>query len=126
MLTLVEPHELDTLRVPHLGERVRARGMQWIHLPIPDGWIPDDRFEEGWRRYSATLRAALATGERVFVHCKGGLGRAGTIAARLLVELGEAPDAAMKAVRAARRGAIENSIQERYVRGLQALGQAVE
>jgi DNA invertase Pin-like site-specific DNA recombinase len=32
------------------------------------------------------LRALLARGGRVLVHCKGGLGRAGTIAARLLVD----------------------------------------
>lgn len=49
------------------------------------------------------------------VHCKGGLGRAGTIAARLLVELGTDPSDAISKVRGVRTGAIETSAQERYV-----------
>jgi hypothetical protein len=43
------------------------------------------------------------------------LGRAGTIAARLLVELGMEPRKAIASVRAVRPGAIETSEQERFV-----------
>ena len=50
------------------------------------------------------------------VHCKGGLGRAGMMAARLLVELGANPDAAIKEVRRARKGAIETPAQLALVR----------
>ena len=57
-------------------------------------------------------------GEDVYVHCKGGLGRAGTIAARLLVELGVSPKQAIADVRAARPGAIQTREQERYVHAL--------
>ena len=45
----------------------------------------------------------------------GGLGRAGTIGARLLIELGMEPTAAVRQVRAARPGAIETREQEKYV-----------
>jgi len=51
----------------------------------------------------------------VLIHCTGGLGRSGMIAARLLVELGEEPRLAMQRVRAARPGAIETAAQEAYV-----------
>lgn len=44
------------------------------------------------------------------------MGRTGTVAARLLIELGERSEAAIESVRAVRRGAIETSDQERYVR----------
>jgi ADP-ribosyl-[dinitrogen reductase] hydrolase len=64
------------------------------------------------------LHARLAAGERVVVHCKGGLGRTGTITARLLVESGVAADSAISLVRTARPGAIENDAQESYVRRL--------
>jgi ADP-ribosyl-[dinitrogen reductase] hydrolase len=53
----------------------------------------------------------------VLVHCRGGLGRAGTIAARLLVELGMEPTKAIASVRGVRPGAIETSEQERFVLG---------
>ena len=48
------------------------------------------------------VRAILRAGFNVLVHCKGGLGRAGTVAARLLVELDWAPADAIAAVRAVR------------------------
>jgi len=49
------------------------------------------------------------------VHCKGGLGRAGMVAALLLIETGDPPGAAIRKVRAVRPGAIETPAQERYV-----------
>ena len=58
----------------------------------------------------------LRNGEDVLVHCKGGLGRAGMMAARLLVELGMEPEAAIQAVRHARKGAIETPAQLALVR----------
>jgi ADP-ribosyl-[dinitrogen reductase] hydrolase len=57
----------------------------------------------------------LQHGGRVVVHCRGGLGRAGTVAARMLVELGSTPQEAIRRVRASRRGAIETPAQEAYV-----------
>lgn len=54
----------------------------------------------------------------MLVHCRGGLGRAGTIAARLLVELGMQPTEAIAGVRAVRPGAIETSDQEKFVLGI--------
>jgi ADP-ribosyl-[dinitrogen reductase] hydrolase len=115
VLTLVEDHELGDLGVPSLGEAVRQRHMAWFHAPIPDVSVPDAAFEAAWDDIGPALRHRLRNGFDVVVHCKGGLGRAGTIAARLLVELGEAPAAAVAAVRAVRPGAIETSAQETYV-----------
>ena len=61
---------------------------------------------------------SYAAGCDVLVHCRGGLGRAGTIAARLLVELGMEPETAIASVRAVRPGAIETSDQEKFVLGI--------
>jgi ADP-ribosyl-[dinitrogen reductase] hydrolase len=62
-------------------------------------------------------------GERrhVLLHCMGGLGRSGMVAARLLVELGEEPRTAIQRVRAARPGAIETAAQEAYVLACRAV-----
>jgi ADP-ribosyl-[dinitrogen reductase] hydrolase len=57
----------------------------------------------------------LLGGESIVVHCRGGPGRTGVIAARLLIELGESPQRALSRVRAARPGAVENREQEIYV-----------
>lgn len=61
------------------------------------------------------LRRRLVAG--VVVHCRGGLGRTGIVAARLLVEFGEAPKSALFRCRRARASTVENRSQEEYVRG---------
>ncbi len=116
VVTLVEAHELVSLGVPDLGDRVRERGIDWHHLPIVDLNAPDKGFEATWPTVAATLRQRVTAGGRVLVHCRGGLGRAGTVAACLLVEFGVTPDEAIQPVRIARPNAIETSAQERYVR----------
>ncbi len=119
VITLVESYELDLLGVPQLGDAVRSRAMAWHHLPIPDLQAPDADFA---RRAASPLRGALSAlkdGHKVLVHCRGGLGRAGTIAASLLIELGEDPAIALQRVRQARTGAVETPVQEHYLRTYQ-------
>ena len=116
VLTLVEPAELVALKVPNLGQEVERRGMSWRHLPIVDYSVPDAAFEEAWLVDGSEIRRFLRDGRDVVVHCKGGLGRAGMIAGRLLVELGMPPDDAIRMVRRARQGAIETPSQLEVIR----------
>jgi ADP-ribosyl-[dinitrogen reductase] hydrolase len=118
IVTLVERHELEMLGVPQLGSRVAERGMDWLHLPIVDVQPPGPAFDEAWPAALARLRAVLDGGGRVLVHCRGGKGRAGTVAACLLVDAGMAPGRAIDAVRRVRPGAIETAAQQRYVLAL--------
>ncbi len=117
VVTLVEPHELHSLQVPDLGQGIANRHMGWIHSPIRDQGIPDAAFEAQWATVGPALRGMLRDGANVVIHCKGGLGRAGTIAARLMIELGVHPKEAVERVRSARPGAIENARQLDYVLG---------
>jgi ADP-ribosyl-[dinitrogen reductase] hydrolase len=116
VVTLVEDHELATLQVAGMQPAVENRHMAWYHLPITDVSAPDERFLIAWHKAGAALRHRLSNGFDIVVHCKGGLGRAGTVAATLLVELGLTPSEAIAMVRAARPGAIETSAQEDFVR----------
>ena len=45
VLTVMEAGELKELGVPEIGEAVEQAGMDWHHLPIPDGGVPDANFE---------------------------------------------------------------------------------
>lgn len=125
VVTPVEPHELHELAVPHLGEEVQRRHMAWHHLPIRDVSTPCERFEAQWTEVGPALRHRLRSGFNVVVHCKGGLGRAGTIGARLLVELGWHPADAISAVRSVRPGALETSAQEAHVHAQAGKSEAV-
>jgi protein-tyrosine phosphatase len=123
VLTLLESSEMSDLNVPTLGEEVEKREMQWVHLPIADYSIPDDEFEQRWLEEGKAIRHRLRCGDNILIHCKGGLGRAGTIAARLLVELGIEPKKAIRMVRKVRVGAIETHAQLKLVQQTQAIGE---
>jgi ADP-ribosyl-[dinitrogen reductase] hydrolase len=118
LITLLEPHEFEELGIEELPERARAIGLRWHGLPITDGTPPDERFLRLWTTLEPELVNGLSMGRRVVVHCKGGLGRAGTVACLLLLAPGTASDAndAMIKVRAVRRGAIETVEQEAFLR----------
>ena len=118
VVSLITDDEFGLLSVRDLGDEVRARHMTWLHLPIRDGHPPPaDTFESAWEHAGAYLRSLLRSRFDVLVHCRGGLGRAGTVAARLLVELGARPADAIREVRRVRPGAIETAGQERHVEG---------
>jgi ADP-ribosyl-[dinitrogen reductase] hydrolase len=118
VVTLITPEEMRWLRVPALGIEVCARGMAWFQLPIQDGSTPDANWERGWGEISPKLHEILYGGGRLLIHCKGGLGRAGLVAARLLIEAGASADKAIAMVRTARPGAVETHAQEDYLRAL--------
>ena len=115
VVTLIEDFEFRMLGVPDLGQFIQDRGLEWHHLPIVDEHPPDQRLESKWSNSGPRLLQHLRSGQRVLVHCRGGLGRAGTIAARLLIELGEKPHAAIDRIREVRPGAIETRDQARYL-----------
>ena len=117
LVTLLEDHEFEMLQVPEFKSAITNRNFLWRHLPITDGCAPDERLERQWRICGSELREILNRGGRIVVHCRGGLGRAGTVAARLLIELGFEPQEAMQQVRKARHGAIETQQQEEYLLG---------
>lgn len=117
LISLFEPWEYKDLRIKSLPVVVAGKGISWHGLPITDGAAPDDRLLQNWLQLSDELVADMLSGQRIVVHCKGGLGRAGTVAAMLLLQSGEAKRAsdAIHMVRHARPGAIETIAQEEFL-----------
>ncbi|KAK9821934.1 hypothetical protein WJX81_004471 [Elliptochloris bilobata] len=73
----------------HAQEQAPARGrLHFARFPIVDLDIPTPELMEG---ALADLRARLGAGERVYVHCWGGRGRAGTVGACALAALYDLP-----------------------------------
>jgi ADP-ribosyl-[dinitrogen reductase] hydrolase len=122
-LNLLTTEEMLDLKVEDLEVAVKASGIRYYCLPIKDGDIPDAVFEQSWNTIGAQLREELLRGGKILIHCKGGLGRSGMIAARLIVELGAAtPEEAIRQVRASRPGAIEIHAQEKHVLATKVCG----
>jgi len=106
VLTLVEPAESAALS-PDLAGALAAAGIGQRLFPIADYSVPVG----DWAGLSADLHAALAQGGRIVVHCRGGCGRTGMIALRLMVEFGEAPAVALARLRSVRPCAVETDAQ---------------
>ncbi len=118
LVTLMQAEELEAFHVgvEALRNKTAVLGIEWYHLPIIDKSTPDTTFEKKWIESGKKLREHLKRGGNIVLHCLGGLGRTGLLAARLLVEFGEDPDKAIQKVRGARPGTIETESQEEYVR----------
>jgi len=117
VVTLMEDWELRQYGVSELGPAVVELGMGWYHLPIVDGAAPDASWDESWSKtHRDELHQFLAAGGSALIHCLGGRGRTGTVAAKLLIECGMDAEEAIQKVRGAREGAIETREQEIYLR----------
>lgn len=102
LITLVTADELAAQGLHRLGAESETRGMAWYHLPIRDDEAPDAQFEQAWRQLLPELISLLRDGKQVAIHCRGGSGRTGLVAAALLMALGQPQPEAMACVRAHR------------------------
>ena len=118
LVVLLEEDEMRRIGVAELRERATRAGLEVLWFPIPDGTAPAE-FEDA-ARVVAMILDHLAAGRTVVVHCHGGIGRSGTIAALCLVAAGVAPERALELVRAARPGAATAPGQEEFVYGFAA------
>lgn len=113
LVTLLEEFETRKLAIPELLAVARRMRFRVLWFPIPDVTAPTDL--PATAKLVGQVVDALTSGETVVVHCRGGLGRSGTIAACCLVATGRGPEEAIAMVRAVRPGAVEVREQEEFV-----------
>lgn len=112
LVTLLDESELHVLN--NLPRKAIALNLLWIHLPIHNLSIPDEKFDIQWAWAGPRLCQWLREGQRIVIHCKEGIGRAGLIAARLMIDLGSSPETAIKTVQKARPGSLQLYSHEKY------------
>jgi len=117
LVCLQQPREFQQINPPEtLAERqaaVSAHHIQFVHDAITDFAPPTI---EQAQRIVAEVVCLLNTGKTVVVHCFAGLGRAGTIAACVLVDQSYPADEAVKIIRQYRKGAIQTQAQVDFIR----------
>ncbi len=114
LVCLVPPEELALLGISELPGMAQGLEFEVVQFPIQDVSVPDsiDRL----RDLVVHILGAAAVGKTVVIHCRGGLGRSGLVAACCLVARGMDDRTAMDQVRATREGTIETPAQEQLVR----------
>jgi protein-tyrosine phosphatase len=83
---------------------------QWMQAAVADFGVPQNDFNTVISR----LLDVLNNRGRVLIHCKGGQGRSGMLAMRLLVEQGEPAIDALTRIRCVRPHAVETTQQEQW------------
>lgn len=98
-------------------KEVDAMGFKRYSIPLKDFSAPtEEQFEE----FLSRMNQALKDG-KVLVHCQGGSGRTGTMAAAYWINKGLSAAEAIKKVRSANPNAIENTVQEKSLFHLESL-----
>lgn len=115
LVCLLEDDELPMLGIDALPQAAVEAGMAFHRLPIRDGATPRER--DDVTRLVAAITGWAATGENVVIHCRGGLGRSGTIGGCVLRAAGMDGHAALAELAVARGPSCpETPEQRRYIR----------
>lgn len=105
VVCLLEQKEMIAYKIPNYLEELAKAGLRAYHFPVVDTTVPKN--EEQYKKLvQKIVTDELRKGFKVLVHCRGGLGRAGTFAASCLIYEKKDPKQAIKMVRKAREHAV--------------------
>jgi len=111
VVSLLIDDETKELGLAAESEMIQSQGLQFCNYPIPDLGVPSSH--ESARNFLNGLYQALQNGKKVALHCRGSIGRAGLIAASLLVLGGIDPSRAIREVSEARKLESPETAQQR-------------
>ncbi|WP_261858084.1 phosphatase domain-containing putative toxin [Photobacterium sanguinicancri] len=115
VLTALEMNDLPNDGVQALADACKDAGLAWFHLPIEDDCAPAEGFDENWTAANQAAQRALDNGEAVVAHCKGGSGRTGLIAARIMLDRGVDVKTAVAQIQVLRPGAFTRQAHIDYI-----------
>ena len=114
--SFVEDNEFEKIcNKKYFVEKIYQNNLKWYHLPIKDLNSPNSEFKFKWETIRILLKKELMQGKNVVFHSRGGKGRAGTVAALLLIDCGLTKKEAIRLVRLRRKGAIETTKQKDFI-----------
>ena len=82
VVSLLEADELIAEGLEHEAQLCEESNLQYLNFPIEDHQVPDDR--DAAMAFIHSLKDELNQGKNIAIHCRGGVGRTGTLAAALM------------------------------------------
>ena len=122
VVCLVTPDELEYYGTSDLLQQYHSHNLDVLHFPILDQHAPS---LESLERSLDWIDSRIKNGQNVLIHCVGGLGRSGLVAASYLMKGGLDLESAVESVRRARsERAIETHEQMDFLRRWSAIQHA--
>ena len=112
MMTMAELTEKQADTIPSLCAELH---MDWYHLPVEDSCAPEEPFAQAFAQQKAILLGLVETGATMVIHCHGGSGRTGMMAAILMLELGYAPAQVKSQIQLIRPKSLTSPVQVNYL-----------
>lgn len=88
VVTMNADTELAAIGVSELGGRIQSRGLTWFQFPVADDAEPEAEFFDAWAEKKDQLLELFNSEATIAIHCRGGTGRTGLMAATLMLESG--------------------------------------
>ncbi|MGH9735719.1 MAG: dual specificity protein phosphatase family protein [Candidatus Acidiferrales bacterium] len=111
LVSALTPAESEELGLSAEASVCRSCGIEFVSFPIEDRAVPASADDFG--KLISRLNAILATGRRIAIHCRAGIGRSSLIAAALLIENGSSVEVAFVAIETARGVPVPDTPQQR-------------
>lgn len=115
VITTTPTEEMVGLGVETLPQVCEQQGLAWFHMPIEDDSAPASDFQDAWDQHKAKIQQLLDQGGSIVIHCKGGSGRTGLMAAILLLERGIELEKAVAMVKTLRPNSLKVPSHMKYL-----------
>ncbi len=112
MMTMPELMGHGTDTIPDV---CKTLGISWFHLPVEDSCAPEAPFEQAYAAVKDELSALMNAGKTVVIHCHGGSGRTGMMAAILMLAAGYGSETVRAKIQSIRPKSLKSAVQVAYL-----------
>ncbi len=109
--SLLAPDEMEELGLKAESAVCKTHHIEFLSFPIKDRDVPNPRSDV--MGLLGTLREALDGGRNVAIHCRQSVGRAGLVAAALLIANGVSVDDALQQISRTRGVSVPETAEQR-------------
>jgi len=115
VITLMPDDEMVRNQVSKLPQACEEAGLKWFQFAIEDDTAPESEFELAWQDGKIQVFDILDRNVAVAIHCKGGSGRTGLMAAIIMLELGVPYEEVVAQVKALRPRSLTLAVHVDYL-----------
>ena len=115
MVTMMTADELAERQAQSIPDWCDTLSISWFHLPVSDSCAPELPFEQAFAMQQNALITLLNNKTTIVIHCHGGSGRTGMMAAILMLAIGYKPGQVKSEIQRIRPNSLKSQVQVNYL-----------